>query len=480
MSTSYIRVLFVLLFIIPFLNLYFSLSMVAGFDDAAGVVGLISFGITACEGLLKYYDSWKGALDDVRRTYHSIEELSKTLRLLKIALEYKDFNGEIADRVRDSIESTRESLASLENKLEKVRIVPSQNDWKDKAKAQFRRTLYPFKESTLAKLRELSSEARDNLSLVLNLLQIDASAASLKKLDFLGQQTASVSESVESISTKVHDIAGHTKETERLIDSLALYEKSKELRLWLSGEFDSTQKLEDVWKSRSPGTGQWFFQSQIFRAWLEGPARRIPRVLNIIGKSGAGKTSLISGAIKAAQSMARDNSQITVAYFYCSFDQVASQDPVHMVGSFIAQISNICPNMLEGLETRFARRERPTLEELEQRLKDQTTRSSLKALLFVDAVNECNNTEPMIKTLLKLAESASIRLLFTSVEEDPLMAEPTDIVAPKTTALRMSATGADIDLYVDTKIEEAKHLRRLPVEIKEEIRDVLGKKADGM
>ena len=193
-----------------------------GLSAASGVAGLLSAAIKVCQSLLDYYHSWKDAEDNVARTYVSIEELSKTLRLLEIAVKHKEFNGEIVDQIQDSIKSAEQSLLNLERKLSKVRMTALQNDWKDKAKAQSWKTLYPFKESTLAKLRELSSETRDNLGLALGLLQIDASAASLKKLD--------------SISANVHDIARSTRETARLVDSLALNDNSKELRAWLSGQ----------------------------------------------------------------------------------------------------------------------------------------------------------------------------------------------------------------------------------------------------
>ena len=455
---------------------------------ASGTAGLVSLGLTVCQSLLDYYHSWKNAEDNIAKTYASIEELSKILKLLAIAVEYKVFNGEIVDQVRDSIRSAEESIHSLKNKLDKVRVVALQDNWRGKAKAQFRRTLYPFKESTLAKLRELSSETRDNLSLALNLLQVDTSAESLRGLGRLSLQATKVSTNVDflkqqsaSILADVHDIAEDTKGTARFIETLASKESSKELRRWLSGHVDHTQKQDEVWRERHPDSGQWFLQGRTFRSWLEGPAQQIPYVLNIIGKSGAGKTSLISSAIKAAQSMGQDQSQIAVAYFYCSFSEAASQDPAHMVGSLVSQVSDVCPNMLEGLEVGFVRREQPTLKDLEQRLVSQTARSSLKTLLFVDAVNECKKVEPMIETLLRLAESMSdIRVLFTSTEEDPSVIALTDLYPPKATVLRISALSADIDLFVDSKIKEKKNLQRLPPEMREEIKFELNRKANGM
>lgn len=443
------------------------LPRMEGLSAASAAAGLISLGITVCQSLLDYYDSWKHAEENVAKTCASIEELSRTLKLLAIAVEHKEFNSEIVNQIQHSIESAKDSLLNLQRKLGKVRVTALQNAWKDKAKAQFRRTLYPFKESTLAKLRELSSETRHNLSLALSLLQIDASAASLMKLD--------------SISANVSDIARSTRETANLVDGLALNEKTRELRAWLSGQYDPTQKQDETWRERHPDTGQWFLQSHKFRAWLEGPAQQTPPVLNLIGKSGAGKTSLISSAIKAAQSMGRDNPQMAVAYFYCSFDETASQDPVNMLGSFISQVSSLCPNLLEGLDAGFARRERPAVNDLERSLTYQTARSSLRTLLFVDAVNECKKSEPMIDSLLRLAKDTSdVRVLFTSTDEDPLIEELALLDPPKAMSVRMSALSADIDMFIDAKIKEKKNLQRLPPEMREEIKDVLSRKSDGM
>ena len=430
---------------------------------ASTAAGLLSLGITVSQSLLDYYQSWKDAEQNVAKTYVSIEEMLKTFRLLIVAVEYKEFNSEVVDQVRDSIRSAEGSIHSLKTKLDKVRVVAVHDGWRDKAKAQFRRTLYPFKESTLAKLRELSNETRDNLNLALNLLQIDASAASLSKMDSLGLQAANISANVDFLTQQSTSIS------------------SRELRTWLSGETDASQKQHETWKERHPGTGRWFLDSPEFRKWLEEPVQQIPRVLNIIGKSGAGKTSLISSAIKAAQLMEEADSQIAVAYFYCSFNEVASQDPDNMIGSIISQVSTVRPHILEGLEQEFSRKERPTLEDLEKRLVFQTTRSSLKTLLFVDAVNECKKPDAMTECLLRLAESASdIRVLFTNTEEDPMITDLTDLEVPKVTVFRMPAQGGDIDLYIEAKMTEKRNLQRLPPEMRAEIKTVLSRKADGM
>ena len=180
---------------------------------SAGAAGFISFGITVCQGLLDYYRSWKDAEDQVAQMYASIEALSETFRLLESAIHSQVFNHATVQKVEESIRSAERGLQSLQKKLQKIQLAPSQPGWKAKGMAQIRRTLFPFKESTLAKLKELGMELRQELSLALEVLQIESSAASLQKLDvvvhglnkvsidvdMLQEQSASMSKNVQSL-----------------------------------------------------------------------------------------------------------------------------------------------------------------------------------------------------------------------------------------------------------------------------------------
>ena len=139
---------------------------------ASASVGILSFGLTICHGLLEYYHSWKDAEGDVAKMYHAIQGLAKTLIIIKLTVEHKVFNRSIVSQIEESIGSTAAGIMSLKKKLDKIRISSSQDGWKEKSKVQFRRALFPFKESTLVKLKELSNELRENLSLAINVLQM--------------------------------------------------------------------------------------------------------------------------------------------------------------------------------------------------------------------------------------------------------------------------------------------------------------------
>lgn len=139
---------------------------------ASASVGILSFGLTVCQGLLEYYNAWKDAEGDVAKMYLAIQVLTKTLILVKSAIEHKEFNRNIVYQVEESISSTEAGIMSLKKKLDKIRISSPQDGWKEKSKVQFKRALFPFKESTLVKLKELCNELRENLSLALNVLQM--------------------------------------------------------------------------------------------------------------------------------------------------------------------------------------------------------------------------------------------------------------------------------------------------------------------
>jgi ankyrin repeat domain-containing protein 50 len=139
---------------------------------ASSAVGLISFGITLCQGILDYYCSWKDAESDVQRMYNSIEALTKTFMLLKLSIKNKKFSWNVVARVEESVASCESGIGDLRKKLNKVKITQLDDGLKGKAKAQFRRMVYPFKESTLVKLKEITNELQGHLRLAMDVLQM--------------------------------------------------------------------------------------------------------------------------------------------------------------------------------------------------------------------------------------------------------------------------------------------------------------------
>ncbi|KAI9838025.1 MAG: hypothetical protein M1819_006179 [Sarea resinae] len=128
-------------------------------------IGLVALGITVCQGLIQYYGSYKGRALDIKLTCDSLGGLSKSLILIQQSAETTGSESHKAV-VIESLESCRRGIECLEKKLKQIEEVP-RPELSAKIRSQVQRALYPFKESTLAKLREIVSDLRANLKLAL-------------------------------------------------------------------------------------------------------------------------------------------------------------------------------------------------------------------------------------------------------------------------------------------------------------------------
>lgn len=144
-----------------------------GFSVASSAVGIVSLGLTVCKELLKFYESWKEAEDDVKRMYDSVERLTKTFLYLKRSIQQSQFSKDVVARVEESIQMCEGGLVALKKKLSKInRALQTNRGWSQKLRSQFQRALYPFKESTVVKLKEICSDLQAVLALALETLQM--------------------------------------------------------------------------------------------------------------------------------------------------------------------------------------------------------------------------------------------------------------------------------------------------------------------
>lgn len=172
-----------------------SVTIMEALGAASAVAGVLSIGIEVCQGLLKYYNSYRGAATDIARMFESVESLNSTLLILKRTLSRGTLPPEIAEDVLKSIKSCESGFEKLEKKLKKVKTEGSgQSGWQEKAKNQLKRAAYPFRESTLVKLREIVNEQRSHLSLAVSVLHmwVDLSLSSRLSLATIGNLFACV------------------------------------------------------------------------------------------------------------------------------------------------------------------------------------------------------------------------------------------------------------------------------------------------
>ena len=154
--------------------------------DPGTALAVLSIGIEACRGLVKYYDSWKYCFDDVRTTLTSVSSLSAVLDQLHNTL--KDYEPRaIFDitLVIECISSCQTAIDKLRNKVAKFEEPFNYSTRQEILITATRRLYYPFKESTLARLRETIQEARDNLAPALFALQLKSQERILTEVEDL-------------------------------------------------------------------------------------------------------------------------------------------------------------------------------------------------------------------------------------------------------------------------------------------------------
>jgi hypothetical protein len=138
----------------------------------SSVAGLVSLGISVSQGILQYYDAYRSSHSDINTMCESIEALGKTLVAIWTLTKGRHLSDAILETVATSICSCQAGIEGLQKKLDNVRMVAPDGTWKTLLANTKKKTLYPLRESTLIKMREICSELKDNLSLAIDVLSM--------------------------------------------------------------------------------------------------------------------------------------------------------------------------------------------------------------------------------------------------------------------------------------------------------------------
>jgi hypothetical protein len=175
---------------------------------------------------------------------------------------------------------------------------------------------------------------------------------------------------------------------------------------------------------------------------------------------------------------------IGIAYFYCSFDDLASQDPLNILGSLAAQLASQVPQLPEDFASKFAdglKKKLPrniSLPDLMESFIQHTAQLS-HMFLSVDAINESEKSTEVVPLLFELAQSCkNVHLLISSTGDHGIQ------ISIETTVfeieMRAGEVGDDIRLYIDSALAENDNLKRFGEALKNDIREAVLSRSDGM
>lgn len=194
-----------------------------------------------------------------------------------------------------------------------------------------------------------------------------------------------------------------------------------------------------------------------------------------------------SAAINKTELQSDEGANV-VTYYFCSFTNAASQDPVNLIGSLLVQLCNIDATLWTSVDARYSKE--PTksngncaplsLGEVTSMLGDALRRFS-KVYIIVDAINESKQFALMFSTLWDLGQGHDgLRILFSSTEELLVPALQRTSGLLNTVSMTSALVDDDIRLYVESCLACNDRLRRLPISLKDDIRSKLLSRADGM
>ncbi|KAI4213641.1 MAG: hypothetical protein LQ351_003865 [Letrouitia transgressa] len=230
------------------------------------------------------------------------------------------------------------------------------------------------------------------------------------------------------------------------------------------------------------GTGTWFLDG-IFQEWISSRSRPL---IWLRAKPGSGKTTLLAATIQRAQELCRQSAgKKCLAYSFCSFTDQESQVHRNVLGSLLVQLCDAAPRLWQPLVDHYVTRKgssphEPKRMEVHEILKYllQLSKQLPQTFIILDALNESKRADKILQSFLNLLqECGSIRVLISSTEE--LNIGPVSSFANMVSMKRHDLT-LDIATYIDAWLEDDEKLCHLPEVLKEEVKQILLHRCNGV
>ncbi|KAJ5725899.1 uncharacterized protein N7483_007256 [Penicillium malachiteum] len=279
------------------------------------------------------------------------------------------------------------------------------------------------------------------------------------------------------LQQEIGNLARSLTEDMRIRERERIQIANRELFQWMAPVSPANYHLRATQASKI-ASGKWFIGSHL-KHWLRYGKRNM---FFLVGKSGTGKTTLFAQCVDELTLMAAQNPNLSFAYFYCTMSDAASQIPVNILGSLIAQLSGSDASILDNIRSLYdsipksqAHKRPVDIAVLEDAIIKYAS-GQTQVVIFIDAINESHDPRNIESSLLRFAELATnIRVLVTT---SSTMVLPQD---SKADMLNISADmmSGDIQAYINHRVETDDTMRDLKPELKSEIREKLLKDADG-
>ncbi len=136
---------------------------------ALAIVGLV---LDVTQDLYQYYTTWKGRDGDIAEVRLGLLWLNRLFVAIKLTLTDSRLAPDHEAMICQSIESCRGVINKLEKRLDKSKKEGTPTTMLQKVGDQALRTLYPFQRGTIVRLIENIDDCKQNLHLVISLVNM--------------------------------------------------------------------------------------------------------------------------------------------------------------------------------------------------------------------------------------------------------------------------------------------------------------------
>ncbi|RKL31567.1 hypothetical protein BFJ72_g10971 [Fusarium proliferatum] len=421
--------------------------------DPISIIGLVGQISDLIQRAYNYGKAVHDAQSDMRKLYKELLGLKGALEQLE-KLDIASAEPHVADLIRSkefrkTLSSTSELVGRLVENLSK----------KQTSSRRMNAFLWPWvKDDVKADIQDLERV----------------------KTWFIVMLMAENSTQMKVLVLESHEILNIAREGQARGKLKDKEEKREKTREWIQ-PFSPKQLHDKAIKKRMEDTGSWFLDGD-FKTWMNGGAGT-PRILWLRGKSGSGKTTLHAAAVDQLKSHQDGNPKIGSAFFYCSFDDRESQQPLNILGSILYQLSEQHPEALERIDQ--LRKSGEVLgESALLNLISEHMLNFDRFYISVDAINESFSCVEVFETLLQIVtNSPNVQLFMTAISscshwlEDLQLEQPPEMIEVD---MGIGDVDRDIDFYITRRISEERLLRRLSNDTKLELREKILGNARGM
>ncbi|KAM6503799.1 hypothetical protein JOM56_000742 [Amanita muscaria] len=242
---------------------------------------------------------------------------------------------------------------------------------------------------------------------------------------------------------------------------------------------ETSGKIENALPKRHHDTGNWLLDLSLYENWKT----MTNSFLWLHGLSGSGKTILCSMIVENVQSIVGEGS-IGLAYYYFDISDVKKRTVKGLLSSLALRLYTCNPSNHTTVDQLYRSCndgvDKPSGQQLEDLLK-QLISGFKETYIVIDALDECKEWQELLKLLKRIHgwQIGQCHLLITSRKEQVIV-KSLQHVAPKEIDLTLMPVEHDINKYIDEKVEESEELITLEPETKQDIKEQLKAKANGM